>query len=634
MTRLTQRSIQKVSSLCKKNHRLLVLVVAMHIIAGCNTIILGQESAQKYTINSFPIEVNGDLNGFTLAFTSTKVKEGVEVATLKLTRDSAAPPPKLELKWSLPSNDISGHWTTRSGLKKNIQPDWWPSQVTSSMARNAPVLTLFGSAHQNRLTVAASDALNTVKLTTSIREEDGFIYNQAVLFTSKHKAVTNFEIELYFDTRDQPFYTSLKEVAAWWASKDAYKPAKVPEHALLPMYSTWYSYHQNVNPTALLKECTQAKKMGFESIIVDDGWQTLDNKRGYAYTGDWKPERIPEMKKFVEGVHALDMKFLLWYALPLVGEKSEAYKKLEGKFLRYWDGQGAYELDPRYPESRKHVIDICVKALEEWNLDGFKLDFIGRWVARKHTVLEAKDGRDFASVNEAADRLMTDLIKKLTSINPDIMIEFRQPYIGPLMRKYGNIFRAGDCPNSTLENRVRTTDLRMLSGTTAVHSDMIMWHYEEQVEVAAFQLLNVLYAVPQISVRLEDIPNDHLKMMQFYLDYWAKNQKVLLEGDFEAPYPLQHYPMLVAGNKDKKIITLYSDQYISLAESLPSSIDIINAKNNSTVMLNAQKDLGTYIYTIYNCLGVVQRTGEIDLKQQAHAIEIPVSGLVSLERKK
>ena len=163
---------------------------------------------------------------------------------------------------------------------------------------------------------------------------------------------------------------------------------------------------------------------------------------------------------------------------------------------------------------------------------------------------------------------------------------------------------------------------------------MIMWHYEEQVEIAAFQLLNVLYTVPQISVRLEDIPKDHLKMMQFYLNYWAENQKVLLEGNFETPYPLQHYPVLSAGNEDKKIITLYSDQYISLAESLPPRIDIINAKNNSTVILNAQKDLGTYNYAIYNCLGVVQNSGEINLKQQAHVIEIPVSGLISLERKK
>jgi len=33
-------------------------------------------------------------------------------------------------------------------------------------------------------------------------------------------------------------------------------------------------------------------------IIVDDGWQTLDSARGYAYTGDWQPERMPDMKGF------------------------------------------------------------------------------------------------------------------------------------------------------------------------------------------------------------------------------------------------------------------------------------------------------------------------------------------------
>ena len=59
-------------------------------------------------------------------------------------------------------------------------------------------------------------------------------------------------------------------------------------------------------------------------MIVDDGWQTLDSKRGYAFTGDWKPERIPEMKRFVDAVHERGMKILLWYAMSLVGERSES----------------------------------------------------------------------------------------------------------------------------------------------------------------------------------------------------------------------------------------------------------------------------------------------------------------------
>ena len=79
------------------------------------------------------------------------------------------------------------------------------------------------------------------------------------------------------------------------------------------------------------------------------------------------------------------------------------------------------------------------------------------------------------------------------------MIEFRQPYIGPLMRKYGNMFRAGDAPNAYVANRVRTIDLRLLSGETAVHSDMIMWHPDEPVERAALQLLNVMFSVGRVS---------------------------------------------------------------------------------------------------------------------------------------
>ena len=62
-------------------------------------------------------------------------------------------------------------------------------------------------------------------------------------------------------------------------------------------------------------------------------------------------------------------------------------------------------------------------------------------------MLEAKGGRDFASVNEATDRMMTDVLAELRRVKPDVMIEFRQPYIGPLIRKYGNMFRASDCPN-------------------------------------------------------------------------------------------------------------------------------------------------------------------------------------------
>src|SRR5204862_5578675 len=131
-------------------------------------------------------------------------------------------------------------------------------------------------------------------------------------------------------------------------------------------------------------------------------------------------------------------------------------------------------------------------------------------------------------------------------LRPEVMIEFRQPYIGPLIRKFGNMLRAGDCPNSALANRVKTVDLRLLSGQTAVHADMIMWHPTERVESAALQLLNILFAVPQVSVRLEQLPPDHRAMLAFWVGYWNSNRPVLLDGAIEPLFPAANYPLVVA----------------------------------------------------------------------------------------
>jgi alpha-galactosidase len=594
---------------------------------------LAQESVSSFSIAGYEVEVSGDLGGFSLAVETRELEPGLEVAQLRLTRPTAAAPQPFSLKWSLPSHDIQGQWTSSSYFNKSLNPDWYPSSVKSMLARNAPVMTLFGSDDHNRLTFAVSDALNVVLLKAGVREEDGLIYGQIDFFTEKHRVVSNVDLAVLFDRRAMPYHEALRNVTAWWAAQPGYTPAAVPDVARLPMYSTWYSYHQSVAADALLREVEIAKQLGFQAIIVDDGWQTLDSRRGYAYTGDWAPERIPDMTAFVAAVHERGMKILLWYAVPLVGERSRAYPLFQGKYLRYWNGQGAYELDPRYPDVREHIIETYRTALREWNVDGFKLDFMGRFVANDSTVLEATQGRDFASVNEATDRLMTDIMAELRELKPDIMVEFRQPYIGPLMRKYGNMFRAGDAPNAGTANRVRTVDLRLLSGTTAVHSDMIMWHYDEPVEIAAFQLLNIIFSVPQVSVRLEDIPDDHREMIRFYTDYWTRNRSVLLDGMFEARYPLANYPLLIGYDREKQILATYSDVVVPLDAARPTErIDILNAKPSERLLVDVAQALGRYRYTITDSQGWVRETGEVSLEVGTHSFTVTVSGMIALER--
>lgn len=590
-------------------------------------------SVAQFDVLGYSVEVHsGDLGDFRIATETRIVADGTAIATLRLQSDKPGRPPKLSLKWAFPSHDIAGIWSPADSAR-SLGPDWYPTSVESMFARHAPVFQLFGWADQNRVTFAVSDALNTVRLAAGVREEDGLVHATINLFEQLSEDRSSYELQLRVDRRPVPFYTALKDVADWWASLPGMAPAEVPPIAREPMYSTWYSYHQNVTPEPLLREIKVGRSFGLKAIIIDDGWQTDDNRRGYAYTGDWEAVKIPDMREFVDAAHAADTKVLLWYSVPLVGEKSNAYAKFRGKYLRYWNGQGAYELDPRYPDVRQHIIDTYVTAMRDWGVDGFKLDFIGRFVANDETELVAANGRDYASVNEAADRLFTDTMTELRRVNPQVMIEFRQPYIGPLMRKYGNMFRAGDTPNAALGNRRRTIDLRMLSGGTAVHADMIMWHYDEAVETAALQYLNVLFSVPQISVRLNDIPADHRQMVSFYTEYWRRNRDLLLDGDLEALAPLANYPQVSAVNASKRIIALYDDRIVQLdADDLMlEAIDIVNAKASTEVVLNVGGLGARYRLNVLDATGNAVVEQELHLQSGLHAIEVPPSGLAAFE---
>ncbi len=604
-------------------------VWAIFLLVFTNASLFAQQSNTLFNLAGHEVQLKGDFGEFDTTLEIEKGVQGLETVTITLNHTEGAPPPEFSLNWALPSSDIAGYWSTGSFNDKTIGPSWGPSAVRSMLAKQAPVITLFGHDDTNRFTFAASEALNTTILSSGVMEEDGMVYNKVTFFSEKYRSLTKYEVKVRFDTRPQLYSKALDDVAEWWASFELFKPSIVPEVARKPVYSSWYSYHQKVTMSELLKECRLAKKMGFESIIVDDGWQTLDSSRGYAYTGDWEPERIPEMKEFVAAVHDLDMKFMLWYAVPFVGEKSKAYEKMKGKFLRYWNGQGTYVLDPRYPEVREFIIKTYVDATKAWDLDGFKLDFIGRFTAGNDTELTKENGRDYASVNEATDILMTDLMRSLQEIKPDIMIEFRQPYVGPAMRKYGNMFRATDCPNLASVNRIRTADLRLLSGSTAVHSDMLMWHYDEPVEVAALQMLNVMYSVPQISVRLEDIPEDHFNMIKFYTDYWLRNRDVLLDGDFHAVSPLTNYPLLEGMKDNKTITTIFNDQIVDIQLDKYTDIDILNAKRTSRVIVIPKGEARKYEYRIMNCLGAEIKKDTIKLTESTFTFEVPPSGLIS-----
>ena len=264
-----------------------------------------------------------------------------------------------------------------------------------------------------------------------------------------------------------------------------------------------------------------------------------------------------------------------------------------------------------------------MKALREWDLDGFKLDFIDSFNPGENPLPPLTPEMDYALVEDAVERLMTDVMKALKAVKPNILIEFRQSYIGPVMRTFGNMFRVGDCPDDPISNRIGSIDLRLLSGGTAVHSDMLMWHKDDTPEAAALQILSVIFAVPQISVKLEDVTDEHRALLTFWLDFMRTHRDILLDAPLEVDAPHNLYPLVKAEKDGKAVIALYDGGRIV---DLPHARDIwlLNATPDTRVALANGQGRRFRVETI-DCLGRAIDARDVTAGELA-LIKVPVSG--------
>ncbi|HCD35358.1 MAG TPA: alpha-galactosidase, partial [Phycisphaerales bacterium] len=488
-----------------------------------------------------PIQISGDLKSFEIQSKLECVEPGLCLYTVMLKSTEPDTPPQIALKWDWPGIQSLAIWHPTQGPRHNLSPIWGGPPLESRSASSAPVMSLYHLDGTNRLTFACDDALHPVGIKTGVIEENGCMGCELIPFAGQRQAASEFKFTLRLDVRQNPLADVLGDTCQWWENMEGYEPLDVPDVATLPVYSTWYSYHQIVDSPTIETECKLAYDMGCRSVIMDDGWQTNDDQRGYAYTGDWQPQRLTDIKEHIQRVHDMGMQYILWYSVPFVGYHSENYDRFKGMYLYDQDRSKASVLDPRYPQVREFLIQTYLDAQRKWELDGFKLDFVDSFRVPESEHPDAKPGRDMDDVYEAVDVLLKDVVYSLKAANPEILIEFRQSYIGPLMRSYGNLFRAGDCPMDVVTNRVQTLNLRMLSGNTAVHSDMFMWHPKESAEVAALQLLNVFFSVPQVSVKLEQITDAQRAMLKHYLALWIRLRKTLLQGKLRVSQPHQNY---------------------------------------------------------------------------------------------
>lgn len=547
---------------------------------------------------------------------------------LEVTVDIALPqaetPEKFTVRWYFSAKDCAYTWNPGMMDIHGLYFDWSKKTIKSRLASWMPLQQIISRDGNNKLNISVSDVDTPIEIATGIREEDATIECDVSFFTMPTSPIEHYSAIIRLDMRDIPFYDSIYDVTNWWETECGYKSAFVPDSARQPMDSLWYSFHQNLSVDEILKECKASKEIGMETVIIDDGWQTDDNNRGYAYCGDWlvAPKKMGDMAQLTEAIHKIGMKVMLWYSVPFMGIYCDKYNEFKDMLLDgCGDEQTFFALDPRYKKVRDYLCSVYVKAVEEWQLDGLKLDFIDSFVL-KGKALQYDERRDYQALEDAIHALMADVKEKLIAINPEILIEFRQSYVGPSIRKYGNMLRVGDCPCDTLKNRFNVVNLRLTSGKTAVHSDMLMWSLDDTAENAALQFTSVLYSVPQISVRVDKLPEEHYKMLKFYLSFWKENRSILLDGKLTATNPESEYSLVCSQLGDKAIFTSYSDTVIPIKTS--EAVAVNASAKKSLFIKNAEN----YSYKVLNCMGEEIAKGKIEVALQE--IRVPTAGMIVL----
>lgn len=558
---------------------------------------------------NIPVDIRCDERGAAFIYTVTIGKKGGEVTNLS----------NFTVILSADSSEAVGRWYP-SAVNRGVK-ETWNSLTKSRYTSGAPIYSYYCQNDENRLTVAVDDSFTMWEIRSGIDEKSRRIGFEI----SPNQLKTDCKImKLFVDRSKRPYYEALKDAVNWWAELKGAET--IPESAFDPVYSTWYAIKRNVNYENVFRQCQMAAELGCKTVFIDDGWAAPYETKAFSNTGDWKAdsEKFPNFKEFVERIHSLGMKVVLWISPCFVGVSSRSANLYKGKFLYKSDTLCCSVLDPRYPDVRANICrDIC-NLVSEYGVDGLKIDFID---SVHGDDCEPGDERDYISVAEAMKDLLTNVHSNLQKLNPDVLIEYRQSYTGPDILATANIVRNGDCAQDFLTNRLNTIDLR-LHTNAAVHSDMVQIIENEAADCSALQITNILFSTPQISVRPDLISEEQRKMLKFWLNFMSDKRELLQRSSFEPSRCYANYPSVTARNSKERLTALYAENLLILDE-LADCVYVVNACGREPIYLGC-KQPGVVEYTLIDCMGNEIAGGSLSLGVTPTAINIPYNGMMIL----
>lgn len=146
------------------------------------------------------------------------------------------------------------------------------------------------------------------------------------------------------------------------------------------LFNSWEGALFDFSTQSILSYMEEAKKIGTELFVLDDGWfgQRNDDRHGL---GDWwvNTEKI-DLGKVIAHCHELGMKFGLWFEPEMVNPDSDLFRKHPSWALGHPQlnrelGRHQFPLDLTNPEVRDNLVSQVNAILDHYAIDYVKWDY-------------------------------------------------------------------------------------------------------------------------------------------------------------------------------------------------------------------------------------------------------------------
>ena len=275
----------------------------------------------------------------------------------------------MRMRFSVPILDMHGYWVpeSRTPSTKIV----WVIESKSAGQRAFPFIAFFNSRQINRLSAGLTNLTDDARILAKMNQEKCTydITIEVALGKNSH------DFELVIDQRPQVWTESLAD----WRKALALPLPEFPEGAWEPVFCTWYAVHAAVTQDWVEKNAEIASRLGFRTLIIDDGWCFDVMKRvspetisaWYEMIGDWflSKKKFPDFENHRKRVQAMGMKYLLWVAPFLIGAKSKLYKQL-ADIVKPEYHEGCYTFDSSRKEAAKLLLDKMKHVIQDYGLDG------------------------------------------------------------------------------------------------------------------------------------------------------------------------------------------------------------------------------------------------------------------------